>query len=283
MEASFWQDFAEAVFLRRAVMGMALTAVICGVMGSYVLAQRRSYMVGAVSHSLLGGIGLARYVQVVHGAMWFTPLFGALLAGCLAGVVVGLLTLRGRMREDTVLSAVWSLGVAVGVSLIAMTPGYAEDLSSYLFGSIMMISATDLLVMGVLVVVLLTLAWLYHPRFLALCFHEESLRLRGLSSEWMSLVLQVMTAVTVALLSQVVGIVLVLALLVLPVATAALFARRIGGIMLGGVLLCFAYSFGGLYVSYGPNLPVGATIVEFAGVGYLLAAGGRWGWRAFRR
>jgi zinc transport system permease protein len=92
-----------------------------------------------------------------------------------------------------------------------------------------------------------------------------------------------MTALTVALLSQVVGIVLVLALLVLPVATAALFARRIGGIMLLSVFLCFAYSFGGLYISYGPNLPVGATIVELAGAGYLLAAGWRWWWHRFRR
>lgn len=283
MDGSFWQDLAAAAFLRRAVLGMALTAVICGVIGSYVLAQRRSYMVGAVSHSLLGGIGLARYLQVVHGLLWFTPLLGALLAGCLSGAAVGLLTLRGRLREDSVLSAVWSLGVAVGVSVIAITPGYAEDLSSYLFGSIMMISTSDLLVMTGLVLALLVLAWIYHPRFLALCFHEENLRLRGISSEWVSLVLQVMTAMTVALLSQVVGIVLVLALLVLPVATAALFARRIGGVMLLSVFLCFAYSFGGLYVSYGPNLPVGATIVELAGAGYLLAAISRWLWRRWRR
>ncbi len=283
MDGSFWQDLAAAAFLRRAVLGMALTAVICGVIGSYVLAQRRSYMVGAVSHSLLGGIGLARYLQVVHGLLWFTPLLGALLAGCLSGVAVGLLTLRGRLREDSVLSAVWSLGVAVGVSVIAITPGYAEDLSSYLFGSIMMISASDLLVMAGLVLALLVIAWLYHPRFLALCFHEENLRLRGISSEWVSLVMQVMTAMTVALLSQVVGIVLVLALLVLPVATAALFARRIGGIMLLSVFLCFAYSFGGLYISYGPNLPVGATIVELAGASYVLAAVLRWLWRRWRR
>jgi zinc transport system permease protein len=283
MDTSFWQDLLAAAFLRRAVLGMALTAVICGVIGSYVLAQRRSYMVGAVSHSLLGGIALARYAQVAHGLQWFTPLLGALLAGCLAGMAVSLLTLRGRMREDSVLSALWSLGVALGVSIIAITPGYAEDLNSYLFGSIMMISASDLWIMAAMVLILLALAWIYHPRFLALCFHEEGLRLRGVSSAWVSMLLQVMTAITVALLSQVVGIVLVLALLVLPVATAALFVRRIGAIMLLSAVLCFAASFGGLYVSYGPNLPVAATIVELAAAGYVLAALARWLWRRWRR
>ena len=270
MGGLFFQHLAEFSYLRLALAASVLASIACGVTGGYVVARRRSYLVGAMSHALLGGVGLARYLQVVHGVAWFTPMVGALLAAVLAATVISVMTVGGRMREDTILSAVWTLGVAAGVSFIAATPGYAEDLNSYLFGNILLVSVSDLWMMAVLDVVILLTAWLLHARFVALCFHEEGLLLRGVGVAWVSWVLHVLIGMTVVLLTQVVGVVLVLALLVLPSAAGALFARRLPGVMIAGVVLSILFCVGGLVVSYGPGWPVGATIVELAVGGYVL-------------
>ncbi|MDD4099403.1 MAG: metal ABC transporter permease [Lentisphaeria bacterium] len=269
----FIQDLAEFSYLRLALAASVLASVACGVTGGYVVARRRSYLVGAMSHALIGGVGLARYLQVVHGVDWFTPMVGALVAAVLAATLVSLMTLDGRMREDTILSAVWTLGVAAGVSFMAATPGYAEDLNSYLFGNILLVSVSDLWMMAVLDGVILAVAWLLHGRFVALCFHEEGLQLRGINVAWVSWILHVLIGMTVVLLTQVVGVVLVLALLVLPSASGALFARRLPGVMLIGVGLSLVFCVGGLAVSYGPGWPVGATIVELAVGGYVFLYG----------
>jgi zinc transport system permease protein len=269
---SFFSDIIDSSFLHMALLAALLASVACGIVGSYVVARRRSYMVGAISHSLLGGIGLARLCAVRLGWTALTPLAGSLLAGLLASVAVSLLTSRNRMREDTVLSAIWSLGVAAGISFIALTPGYQEDLNSYLFGSILLVSETDLWIMAAMDLFILIAAWMLHNRFLVLCFHEEGLTLRGISVDGVSLWLHVLIGMTVVILSQIVGVVLVLALLVLPAAAAALFARRLGTVMIIATALCFLCSVAGLALSYGPDLPVGATIIELTVVVYLLLA-----------
>jgi zinc transport system permease protein len=270
MDGSFIQHLMEFSYLRLALAASVLASIACGVAGGYVVARRRSYLVGAMSHALLGGVGLARYLQVVHGWTWFTPMLGALLAAVLAATVISILTTRGRMREDAILSAVWTLGVAAGVSFIAATPGYAEDLNSYLFGNILLVSVSDLWMMAVMDAVILLTAWLLHTRFVALCFHEEGLLLRGVGVAWVSWVLHVLIGMTVVVLTQVVGVVLALALLVLPSATGALFARRLPAVMLAGVVLSLLFCVGGLVISYGPGWPTGATIVELAVGGYVL-------------
>lgn len=268
----FFQDLIEFEYLRRTVLAILLASVACGIIGSYVVARRQSYLIGAVSHSLLGGIGIARYLQIVHGLTWFSTIFGALLAALLASVAISLLTLKNRMRQDAVLSAVWTLGVAVGISAIAITPGYSEDLTSYLFGSVLLVSTQDLTVMACLTAIVIVAVALFHNRFLAFCFNEEALALRGIRTGHVSLGLHFLIALTVVLLAQVVGIVLVLVLLVLPAATAAHFARRIAHVMLLGTVLCLAFCYGGLVVSYQADWPVGATIVEGAVATYLLCA-----------
>lgn len=268
----FLQDFIEFDYLKRSLLAILLASIASGIVGGYVVARRQSYLIGAVSHSLLGGIGLARYLQIAHGLTWFSTILGALFAAILSAIAISTLTLKNRMRQDTVLSAIWTLGVAVGVSFIAITPGYSEDLTSYLFGSILLVSKMDISIMAAMTAAIAVTVLLFRNRFLTLCFNEETLALRGVSAAWTSFMLHLLIALTVVLLAQVVGIVLVLVLLVIPAATAAQFAKRISHVMLWGAVFCLLTCTGGLVVSYEADWPVGATIVELAVAAYLICA-----------
>ncbi len=277
MNAFLHDLLAGNPLLLRSLAAMALAAVACGIAGTYVVLRRESYAVGAVSHSLLGGIGAALFCAAKWHLAWLTPWMGALAAALAAPLLLTWGTVRLRMRPDTVLSAVWALGMAVGLSFIAAMPGYQPDLNSYLFGSILMVAPADLAVIAALDLVIVAGALCWHKRFVALAFHPELLELRGLSVPATQLALQLLTAMTVVILSQMVGIVLCIALLILPAAAAAALSRRIGAIMLGGALLCLLCCLLGVALSY-ERLPGGwllspsATIVELAALCYFTAA-----------
>jgi len=216
-------------------------------------------------------MGAARYFSVVHGWEWCHPLLGALISALLAALVIGWVSLRFRQREDTVIGAVWAFGMAVGILFIYETPGYNEDLMSYLFGNILLVSAREMWLLVVLDVVVVTLGLLFHKTLLAVCFDEEHARLRGIPVEFFYLFLLCLTAVTVVVLVTVVGIVLVIALLTLPAATASQFSRTLWWMMAGAVIISMSVTTLGIALSYSPNLPAGATIIILACVVYLLA------------
>ena len=263
--------------LLRSIAAMALAAVACGITGTYVVLRRESYAVGAVSHSLLGGIGLALLCAERWHLAWLTPWTGALVAALAVPLLLTWCTVRLKMRQDTVLSAVWALGMAIGLSCITAMRGYQPDLNSYLFGSILMIAPADLAVIAVLDILIAAGALCWHKRFVALAFHQELLELRGLSVTATQLILQLLVAMTVVILSQMVGVVLCIALLILPAAAAAALSRRIGAIMLFGALLSLLCCLLGVALSYdrlpcGLLLSPGATIVELAALCYFFAA-----------
>ena len=277
----FLLELPHSPLLLRSLAAMVLAAICCGVVGCYVVLKRDSYAVGAVSHSLLGGVGAVLYLQGLFPALesrlpWLTPWGGGLAAGVAVAILITLLTTRWHFRLDTVLSALWALGMAMGVSFVNARPGYGTELTSYLFGSILIISPQDLWTIGLLDGLVLLLALFWHSRFVALAFHDELLTLRGLSRGRVQLAFQLMVAVTVTVLSQLVGVVLCMALLVLPVAAASLLSRRIPVIMAVAGVLCFLCSFLGVGISYGAGSgsllrSPGAVIVELAGLAYLVA------------
>jgi len=268
----FFRDLAEHNFLQYAVAAGLLASVACGVVGSYVVTRRISYIAGGISHCVLGGIGAARYFQQVLGWSWFDPLYGAALAALAAAVVIGLVTLRFREREDTVISALWALGMAVGIIFISKTPGYNADLVSYLFGNILMVSPGDLWLIAMLDVIVVVVGLLFYNQFLSICFDEEFSRLRGLKVEAYYLLLLCLTALTVVLLVSVVGVVLVIALLTLPAAAAGHFTRTLRQMMILACVFSAVCTTGGIYLSYGPDLPAGATTVALTGIIYLVAS-----------
>jgi zinc transport system permease protein len=188
--------------------------------------------------------------------------------------VIGLVSLwSARQREDTVIGAVWAIGMAVGILFIFKTPGYNEDLTSYLFGNILMVSPHDLWLIAALDTVIVAAAFLFYNQLLAVCFDEEFARLRGVHVEFYYLLLLCLTALTVVLLVTVVGIVMVIALLTLPVAVAGHFAKRLWQMMAFSAILTALLTSLGLFFSYGPDLPAGATTIVLAGAVYLMVVG----------
>jgi len=275
----FWEHLLTYSFLQYALLAGLLASVACGVVGSFVVARRTTYVAGAIAHCVLGGMGAARYMQRVHGVEWMTPLLGATVAAVVAALIIAAVTVSGREREDTVLSAIWAIGMAVGISFITATPGYYEDLMSYLFGNILMVGVSDLGHMAVLDAVIIVLMLLLYDKFLVISFQPELARLRGIRVGLYHTLLLVLISLTVVLLTQVVGLVMVIALLTLPAATALQFSRRLWSAMLAASALCFLFTFSGIVLSYGPELPAGATVIQVAGATYLLTVVGKRLWR----
>jgi zinc transport system permease protein len=273
--AEFLTALARYDFLQNALLAGALAGVACGVVGSYVVVCRITAIAGAIAHSVLGGLGAARWLQEVHGQTWAYPMLGAVAAALAASLIIGVVSLRAREREDTIIGALWAIGMAVGILFISRTPGYNEDLMSYLFGNILLVRGSDLWLIGLLDAAILVLCVSLFSQLQAVCFDEEFARLRGLNVELYYLLLLALTALTVVLLVSVVGIVLVIALLTLPVAIAGHFAPSLRGTMVLSALLSIAFTTSGLALSYAPDLPAGATTIVIAGVAYLAVLGYR--------
>ncbi|MCK4857137.1 MAG: metal ABC transporter permease [candidate division Zixibacteria bacterium] len=269
--------------MQNALLAGLLASVACGLVGSYVVARRISYLAGAIAHSVLGGIGLADYLAVVYGWTFLKPLYGAVIAALAAAITIGLVTLRAREREDTVIGAIWAIGMAVGIFFIVKTPGYSENLMSYLFGNILLVSRQELWLLVVLDIVVVVVGILFYRQLLAVCFDEEFARVRGVPVEFYYLLLLCLTALTVVLLVTVVGIVMVIALLTLPAAVARYFSRTLWQSMIVATICSMIFTFAGLAISYRPDLPAGATIIILAGAVYLLVTIGYSLWRRRHR
>ncbi len=260
--------------LRYALLMGLLSSVSMGVVGSYVVTRRISYIAAAIAHSVLGGIGAAIYCQSVLGWKWFDPLYGALAASLAAALLMGFVSLYAKQREDTVISAVWSLGMAVGLLFLYKSPRYV-DAMSYLFGDISLVSRQDLWLVLLMDAVVLAVGIGFYPKFLALCFDEEFAALRGVRPKVYYLLLLCLTALTVVLMLRIVGIVLVIALFTLPPAVAGHFARRLWQMMLWAMLFCALFINSGILLSYQLNLLSGPVIILLAGGTYLAVALGK--------
>jgi len=268
--AEFLADLPRYAFLQYALLAGVLASIACGIVGTYVVTRRITSVAGAIAHSILGGMGAARYCQVVLGWSWFDPLIGAVLSAIAAAVVIAMVRITARQREDTVIASVWAIGMAIGLLFIFRTPGYNEDLMSYLFGSILMVTPDDLRLMGGLDVLVAVVALLFYNKFLAVCFDEEFARIRRVRVEAYHILLLCLTALTVVLLVTVVGIVMVIALLTLPAAAASHFSRKLWHMMVLSTLFTVLFTTAGMALSYGPDLPAGATIIIIAGAAYIL-------------
>ncbi|MHB8791532.1 MAG: metal ABC transporter permease [Desulfobulbaceae bacterium] len=265
----FLSDLQQFRFLQYALLTGLMASVACGIIGSYVTVRRITYIAGAIAHCTLGGMGIAGYLNKEQGLTFLSPLTGAVCAALLAALVISYMLHRSTMRLDTILSAVWAIGMAVGIIFISKTGGYSKDLMSYLFGDILMVSDQDLILISLLDLILVGMVFLLYNRLVAISFDEEFARISGIRVDLYNTIFLCLVALTVVLLVQVVGIILVVALLALPAAAAGQMTTRLPAMMLLAVLLCAVSTTGGLVLSYAPNLPAGATIVMLAGFLYL--------------
>ena len=259
-------------FVRNALLAGILSSILFGVLGSVVTVKRIAGLAGAISHAVLGGIGLALFLSAKKIVPGLPPIAGALVFAVIAAALIGFVSLRAKQREDTVINALWAIGMSIGIVFIAKTPGYADPMS-YLFGNILLVSARDLILLAILDIVVIFLAWRYYPQIEASAFDEEFAKTRGVATDTVFLILLGITAVAVVLLQTFVGIVMVIAMLTLPAGTSGYFAKNLAGMMALGTLFSLAFSVAGLVVSWQLDLPSGAVVVLVAGATFLVASG----------
>jgi zinc transport system permease protein len=281
----FWQALTQHAFLRNALLAGLLASLACGVVGTFVVTRRITVIAGSLAHSVLGGMGAAYYFRSVHGWQWLHPLHGAMVAALLAALIIGLVRAKSREREDTVISALWAVGMAVGVLFLFRTPGYKADLMTYLFGNVIMVDPQTLRLLVGLDGVILLLTLLFYNPLLAVCFDEEFARLRGINVSLFYTLLLCLTALTIVTLIYVVGIVMVIALITLPVSVAGRFARKLWQMMALAAALSALLTTAGLVISFDSDLPVGATTILLAAAVYLVVhlGAGIWQRRVARR
>ena len=267
-----WSELCspELGFLRYAMLLGLLAAPALGVVGTMVVTRRISSLAGASAHAALGGVGLALYLQRVWMWKFCTPELGAVFGALIAAWVVGIVSLSASEREDTVIGVVWALGMALGLLFLDRTPGYV-DWQGYLFGNILLVSKTELyMTLALDAAVLLPLVFFY-DRLLAVSFDSTFAQLRGVKATAIYLVLLSLTALTIVVLMNVVGIILVIAMLTLPAATSGFFTRHLSSMMVLAGVLSAVFVVLGLLMSYFCRIPSGPAIVVLAGAVYLAA------------
>lgn len=272
--------FRAGSIVQMATLAGLAASVSFGVVGTYVVARRISYMAAAISHSILGGIGAAVFAREELGWLWCTPFLGSMVAAIVSALVIGWVSLRWQEREDTIIGAVWSVGMSLGFLFLYFTPGYRGGLENFLLGSILYIEPADLWLTLGLGAVVAGVSVLFYPKLMAVCFDEEFARLRGVNVPVYFLMLLVLAGLAVVLLVQLAGIVLAIAMIVLPAATGMQAGRKLWHAMAvatGAAMLCVILGIGWSYVG---ELPPGPAIVLLAAAGYFLMLAGRRVWKS---
>jgi len=261
----------SASFLRYALLVGLIASFSFGIIGTYVVARRISYIAAAIAHSVLGGIGAALYFQRTYDLPWLSPTLGALAAALISALIIGTVSLAAKEREDSIIGSIWASGMAIGLLFIHYTPGPAINLESFIFGNILFTSRSDLIVTAGLGLVVITISLLFYNKLLAVCFDEEFARLRGVNASFYYLLLLCLVGICVVLLVQLTGIILAIALIVLPAATASRLTGRLWKVMLIAIILSMLSTTGGLALSYSSQTPTGPIIVLLAAGLYLVS------------
>lgn len=266
-------QFRDHPHLLTGVVAGLLAAIACGVMGPYVIVRRVVFLAGAIAHMAVGGVGAAIYLRYAYADTlgWVRPIHGGLVAALLAALLIGVINHRASERVDTLIGALWAIGMSVGILLMKFTPGYEAELMGYLLGSLVYVDWPDVRLMLALDVLIVGAVLLLHKRFLALCLDEEQCELQGVSVLGTSLLLLTLVALTVICLVQVVGLILVLALLTLPAAAAGQHLARIGAIIWVSIGLSMLLTTMPRAAVYGTRISPESAIVIAAGAVYLLA------------
>lgn len=250
----FLSDILEYGFLRNAFIASVLSGLVCGIIGSYVVARRTVFLSGGITHASFGGIGIAYYFGQ-------NPILGALIFAVLSALGIEWVTGRGRIREDSAIGIMWSVGMAIGIIFIYLTPGYAPNLMSFLFGSILTVTSADITALAILAAVIVAVFALGWRQIMYVAFDRQFARSRGVPVRAISYFMAILVALGIVLSIKTVGIVLLISLLTLPAVTANVFSKNYRNITALAVVLGIAGNMVGLYTSYRLDIPAGAATI----------------------
>ena len=251
-------------FMRNALLAGLLASLACGIIGTFVVVNRIVFISGGIAHAAYGGLGLAFFFG-------FSPLIGILGFSILVSMIMAAVSIKARHRADTVIGVLWAVGMALGVVLIDLTPGYNVDLMSFLFGSILAVPTSDLYLMIGLNGLILVLVGYYYRDLVALSYDDSFARVRGVPVTFLYYLLMAMIALAVVMIIRVVGLILVIAMLTIPPFIAERLAGSIFKMIVYSVLLNILFTITGLWLSYSFNLTSGATIIMVAAAGFFLS------------
>ncbi|MBN2652192.1 MAG: metal ABC transporter permease [Spirochaetales bacterium] len=258
----------EGYLLRNVLLAGIFAAVAFGVVGTYIVVNRITYIAGAIAHSVLGGIGVAFYFGTVYQLSWLTPMVGAVVAALLSALIIGVVSIYSKEREDTIISVIWVIGMALGIIFIDLTP-VPVNVMSYLFGNILLVSSNDIFAMLALDFFVIIFGILFYNRILSISFDKEYSQVKGVKVNLFYIALLCVTALAIVILVRVVGIVMLIAFLTLPSAIAGQFSSSLWKMMIFSSLISALSVFFGTAISYETSLPTGATIVILIAILYL--------------
>jgi len=257
-------ELLQYEFIRNALLAVLLASIACGIIGVYVVVKRIVFISGGIAHASFGGVGLGYFLGV-------NPIWGIIPFSILSALAMGLVSKRTRIPEDTAIGILWALGVSLGIVFIGLSPGYAPDLFSYLFGNILTVTSVDLIIMLILDLVIIMVVFLFYKEFLALSFDDEFATVVGVPTVKLYFLLLCLIALTIVVLMKVVGIIMIIALLTIPAAISKQYTSNLKKMIFISILLSAIFGLGGLWLSYQLNLASGATIVIVSGIGFILS------------
>lgn len=253
-------------FFQNAVIAILLTSIIAAMIGTYIVARKIVFISGGITHASFGGIGLAYFLG-------FNPLLGASLFAIFTGTTIEWLSHKGKVREDSAIAILWSLGMALGIIFVFLTPGYAPNLMSFLFGSILSVGRLDLIILTSLFVITTLLFLFFYRPIVQTAFDAEFAKIMGTKVMFFRYLMSVLIALSIVISIRVMGIILVLSIFTIPQSIAMLFANSFKKIIPWALLWSITGSLIGLFVAYRMDIPSGAAIVFILTILYLIVKG----------
>lgn len=247
-------DILQYVFFQKALIASFLVSIAVGIIGTFITVKKISLFSGSIAHGSFGGLGLSYFLG-------FNPLLGALVFSLFGGVTISLIRKSAKKNIDALLTIFWTTGMAIGLIFVFLTPGYAVDLFSFLFGNILLINSSDLVFMFALDTIIILVVVLIYNSLLATLFNEEFAEVRNVKNNLVYLILFILIAITIVMVIKVVGVVLAIALLTIPSASAQLISKKFGNILIISIIISLIITIGGLFLSYYLELQSGPVIV----------------------
>lgn len=251
---TIFSDILAYDFIQRALWACLLSGITCGIAGSYIVARRMVFLSGGITHASFGGLGIALYAG-------FSPTLGALIFAILSSLGIEFASRNGRMREDSAIGIMWSLGMAIGALFMALRPGYASDLTSYLFGNILLVDSAELVMLALLTLFMICGAIAMLRRIMYITFDEDYARSQGMSVTAVAYVMAIVVALAIVLSIKVMGIILLISLMTIPAVIANAITKDYRYVALLSVVIGVVGNIGGFVLSYNFNLPTGSCII----------------------
>ena len=261
-------ELLQYTFFQHALLGSLFASIACGIIGTYIVTRRLVFISGGITHASFGGIGIGLYTGV-------SPILSAAIFSVLSAFGVEWLSKRKDMREDSAIAVFWTFGMAIGIIFSFLSPGFAPDLSAFLFGNILTISRTDIVVLAVLSLLLIAFFAIFLRPIIYIAFDREFARSQRIPVVLFEYILMMFIALTIVACLRMIGIVLAMSLLTIPQLTANLFTVSFKRIILLSILFAYIGCAGGLLLSYQLQIPSGAAIIFFSILTYALCKIGK--------